>query len=59
MDRTKGLSESERRELLARIESLLGATPKGKLVKKLVEALPGPEAPPGGGDTQTDVPEAD
>jgi hypothetical protein len=53
MRRAPGLSEAERQALLERIEDLLGDTPKGRLVKQVVEDLPadGPEPPA--------VPEAD
>jgi hypothetical protein len=40
MDRSPGLSSEEREELLHRIDELLGASPKGKLLREIVEALP-------------------
>jgi hypothetical protein len=48
MDRSKGLSNIERQELLERIERLLGDTPKGKLVRAVVESLPAADDPPPG-----------
>ena len=60
MDGSPGLSESERRDLLARIESLLGETPKGKLVRKIVEGLPGIDDTTAETEARADVvPEAD
>jgi hypothetical protein len=56
MDRSTGLSEAERNDLLARIDSLLGDTPKGRLVRELVENLPPSEE---AAVADTDVPEAD
>jgi hypothetical protein len=49
MDGSRGLSESEREDLLARIDRLLGDTPKGRMVRQIVEGLPGAddEEPPG------------
>jgi hypothetical protein len=41
MDRRRVLSEPERQDLLARIDRLLGGTPKGRLVRQIVERLPG------------------
>jgi hypothetical protein len=60
MDRSKGLSNSERQELLERIKKLLGDTPKGKLVRELVESLPAADDPPPGEDSPPGevVPEA-
>jgi hypothetical protein len=60
MDRARGLSEQERRDLLARIDRLLGDTPKGRLVKEIVEDLPSDDELPAEEDVQpTAVPEAD
>lgn len=61
MEGSRGLSEPERQELLARIDRLLGGTPKGELVRKIVEELPGEnQAPSGSSDAEaTTVPEAD
>jgi hypothetical protein len=60
MDRERGLSEQERRELLNRIDRLLGDTPKARMVKEIVEGLPGDSDPPPEEDVQpTAVPEAD
>jgi len=56
MDRSTGLSERDREALLTRIESLLGDTPKGKLVNEIVQGLPSAARE----DTvESDVPEAD
>jgi hypothetical protein len=46
MEGSRGLSEPERQDLLARIDRLLGGTPKGELVRELVEELPGDDRPP-------------
>ena len=60
MDGSPGLSESERRDLLARIESLLGESPKGKLVREIVEGLPGIDDTTAETEARADVvPEAD
>ncbi len=40
MDRSRGLSAEEREELLHQIDELLGASPKGKLLREIVETLP-------------------
>jgi len=40
MGRSGGLSETERKDLLERIDAAVGGTPKGELLKQLVEALP-------------------
>ena len=40
MDRSRGLSTKERNELLQRIDKLLGASPKGQLLREIVESLP-------------------
>jgi len=50
MDGSRGLSESEREDLLTRIDRLLGDTPKGRMVRQIVERLPrqeDEESPPG------------
>lgn len=44
MGRSRGLSDTEKQELLARIERLLGDTPKGRLARQLVEELSGAES---------------
>jgi hypothetical protein len=57
MDGTRGLSESERQELLTRIDRLLGDTPKGRMVRQIVEGLPGEQEekpPPGGPEADAD-----
>jgi hypothetical protein len=45
MGRSGGLSEEERQDLLERIEAAVGGTPKGKLLKRLVKALPVTDPP--------------
>lgn len=60
MDRSRGLSEPERQDLLARIDRVLGDTPKGRLVREIVESLPVEDDPPDETDPDaTAVPEAD
>lgn len=61
MEGSRGLSEPERQDLLARIDRLLGDTPKGRLLREIVEGLPGNDEPPSGGpDAEpASVPEAD
>lgn len=60
MDGVRGLSDQERRDLLARIDRLLGDTPKGRMVKEIVEGLPGDGDPPPAGNIEpAGVPEAD
>ena len=57
MDGTRGLSESERQELLTSIDRLLGDTPKGRMVRQIVEGLPGEQEekpPPGGLEADAD-----
>jgi hypothetical protein len=55
MDRSRGLSESERQDLLERIQVLLGDSPKGRLVREIVESLPATDSEP----QPDEVPEAD
>jgi hypothetical protein len=40
MDRYRGLSTEEKEELLERIDEILGTSPKGRLLREIVETLP-------------------
>jgi hypothetical protein len=40
MGRSRGLSAEEREQLLHQIDELLGGSPKGQLLREIVEALP-------------------
>lgn len=60
MDRSRGLSETEREKLLDQIDKTLGNSPKGKLVREIVESLPSADdSPTERGSAREVVPEAD